>query len=526
MKVIDPRLNSIHYYYDELGRVELQIDQQGYATKTTYHALHGQAGTVTRYFTGLTGPFDVAARPTPPTDTRDATTQFHYDSLGRLIGVTDAENHSESYDLDILGNRIKLTNKLGGETDYTYDKLGRVKTRFVHADVHDQEGTLQATGTRTDFDYDKRGNLISKTEGANLPSWDARTITYRYDQLDRLIEIDREDLASVKNLTVNLTLTMKDSFLYDRRGNLIEEKLAGGPTRNIYYYDKLDRRVREVGPLGRLSVWDYDGNGNILSHRVYADLVEVPAVAWAAPPNPVDPNDFHETRFSYDKANRLKTTRGPTLTSGRWNGTNYVLQTGEIVRNIDYDAAGNVIREYVGDVETRNFFDKANRKIGQLDAEGYLTVFERDSEGNVLKETRHATRVTGPIDQNATTDQLHSAAGVNASDRITEFTYDRNGRRRTEMRRNVEAWAVSTVGALAPDTDPNHVHSKIEYQYNGFGQVVRKIEANGDDTVFDYDDQGRLTGRPAKASSATRISASPRSASIATTPSARSSAPS
>jgi YD repeat-containing protein len=493
VKVTDPRLNSSYFYYDELGRVELQVDPEGYATRTSYDAVGGGRGEVTRYATKLSGPFSVAVRPDPPTHAKDATTHFEYDELGRLTGMTDAENHGESYDLDIHGNRIKLTNKLGGETDYTYDKLGRMKTQFVHALVHDAEGVELATGVRTDFDYDKRGNLVTTTEGANLASWDARTITYKYDQLDRLIEIDREDIASLKGLTVNINLTMKDNFVYDRRGNLIEERLAGGLTRTLFYYDKLDRRTLSIGPVGLLTAWDYDANGNAVGERVYGDLVVVPVVPWAAPPDPVDLANFRETRFSYDKANRLETTRGPVLTTGRWDGASYVFETGEIVRQVDYDAAGNVIRESVGDVESRSFYDKAGGKIGQLDAEGYLTVWDRDAEGNVLVETRYAARPAGAIAQEVTAAQLHAAAQAGGDNRVTEFSYDRNGRRKTETRRDVVASTVTgTGGVLAPDTDPNHVHSTISYDYNGFGEVVRKTEANGDDTVFDYDDQGRL----------------------------------
>jgi len=493
-KVTDPRLNSAYFYYDARDRLILQVDQEGYATRSVYE-LGSEPVSVTRYATRTQGA-TIAAPPEIVADPdADATTVFHYDKLDRLTDVTDAEEHSEHYELDAQGNRTQIVNKLNGVTDNVYDLLGRLKTQIVHANVHDSNGTLVATAIQTDFDYDRRGNLKTRTEGVGLGA-DVRVTSYAYDKLDQLIEIDRPDIVSV---TVGLfmdplTMQMKDSFAYDRRGNVIASQVAGAP--NTYsYYDHLNRKTDEIDQSGMLSHWDYDANGNVKAHRVYGDAVAFAGTRPSAPPSPVNSANFRETHYTYDKANRLETSFGASLTTARWDGDSYDFATGAIVRHVEYDAAGNAIRDYVGDVETRSFYDKLGRKIGQLDPEHYLTVWELDAEGNVLVETRHANKVTGTIDQNAGTQALHAAAGSSVDDRITVSTYDRNGRRETETRLEVVA-STTVAGTLATTL---HAASQIQYDYNGFGQVTRKVEANGDETLFTYDDFGRLTRTEAPA---------------------------
>ncbi|HEV2818762.1 MAG TPA: LysM peptidoglycan-binding domain-containing protein [Allosphingosinicella sp.] len=487
-KVTDPRLNSAYFYYDARDRLILQVDPEGYVTKSVY-GLGGEPISVTRYATRMEGA-TLAAPPEIIADPdADATTAFHYDKLDRLTDITDAEQHSEHYELDAQGNRTQIVNKLGGVTDNVYDLLGRLKTQIVHANVHDGNGTLVATAIQTDFDYDKRGNLKTKTEAVGLGA-DVRVTSYAYDKLDQLIEIDRPDIVSV---TVGLfmdpvTMEMKDSFTYDRRGNVIASQVAGAP-KTYTYYDHLNRKTDEIDQSGMLSHWDYDANGNVKGHKVYGDAAPFAGTRPSAPPSPVNSANFRQTHYTYDKANRLETTFGAALTTARWDGDSYDFATGAIVRHVEYDAAGNAIRDYVGDVETRSFYDKLGRRIGQLDAEHYLTVWELDAEGNVLVETQHANRANGAIDQNASTQALHAAAGSSVDDRITVFTYDRNGRRETETRLEVAA-STTAAGVLATTL---HAASQIHYEYNGFGQVTRRVEANGDETLFTYDGFGRLT---------------------------------
>ncbi|AHE55635.1 DUF6531 domain-containing protein [Sphingomonas sanxanigenens] len=81
------------------------------------------------------------------------------------------------------------------------------------------------------------------------------------------------------------------------------------------------------------------------------------------------------------------------------------------------------------------------------------------------------------------------SAAVLDAPRITTFTYDRNGRRLTETRKNVVRSTVGGTGAISNAV----VDATITYTYNGLGQVTSKTEANGDRTDYVYDAIGRLT---------------------------------
>ncbi len=76
-----------------------------------------------------------------------------------------------------------------------------------------------------------------------------------------------------------------------------------------------------------------------------------------------------------------------------------------------------------------SYYDKLGRKTVQADAENYLTSWSYDGEGNVLSETRFATKYVGTPGTSAPT-----VAADAVNDRTTTFTYDKNGHRLTETR--------------------------------------------------------------------------------------------
>jgi len=77
-------------------------------------------------------------------------------------------------------------------------------------------------------------------------------------------------------------------------------------------------------------------------------------------------------------------------------------------------------------------------------------------------------------------------------ERVTVFTYDRNGRRLTEFRLNVAASiADGSTGFVA--SEPTLQTSTITFTYDGLGRMLSRLEANGvDQTDFTYDKLGRL----------------------------------
>lgn len=466
------------FYYDRLGRATVTRDAEDYLTETVYNQF-GEATSITRRATRTGSSVDSV--PTVVASDKDAVTQFEYDQLGRLKKVIDAENHSETYELDAFGRRTALVNKLGGRTTYEYDNRGLLTS--VTLPISSKKSDGQAVPVINKFEYDKRGNNIKSIEAFGLP--EERTTTFHYDKLNRLT---RTEGMSVTVLDQNghmaeTRVTPTQTIQYDGAGNVIAAVDSLG-ARTLFYYDGANRKKAELNAAGLLTTFGYDRNGNLINRKSYAARVtQSPTPGGPAPDAPA--GEFRETIFEYDKLNRLTKTRIPGVTTGRWDGTNYALSAAEIVSTLEYDADGNVIKstDANGGV-VYTFYDRLGRSTAQVDQENYLTSWERDSQGNVLTERRAAQRAAWTA-----TTKSPPVVAVHGDDRVTTFSYDRNGRRRFENRANVVSYSVNANGLAVANTATT---ATIEYRYNGLGLVTHKVEATGDTLVYDYDHEGRL----------------------------------
>lgn len=495
VKTVDARLNTSYFYYDRLDRLVLSIDGEGFATGTSYDN-NGLSVTTTRYATRPTGTVTVSTMPTLVSDTQDASTKVQYDKLGRVAGITDAMLNSEVYELDAFGNRISKIDKRGSLFTYSYDRLGRLKSE-----------QMPAGGIKTAYQYDSRGNMVEKIEAYEKD--EARTTTYEYDFANRLTKKISDPVRVLSADKLNQELReVVESYSYDARGNLT--RITDAALQNTYFfYDTRNRKVAEVNAVGTLSTWTYDLNGNVVATRTYPTPVSMTQHAAQtlerafgsdrpAAPDSLANTEFRETLYAYDKNNRLVSTTVKGVRVGSFDtGTYETSLSGvafpDVVTTIAYDAMGNVIKQ----TDARgniifSYYDKNGRKIAQVDQENYLTRWAYDAEGNVTRETRFAGKITSITpSESSTLSQLETAAGTgNPADRVTEFEYDKNGRRVVERRLGVSYYTINGTTMAASAGLP--ASAVIGYAYNENGQVVSKTEANGDVFTYVYDANGRL----------------------------------
>jgi YD repeat-containing protein len=95
-------------------------------------------------------------------------TDYQYDLLGNLTGLTDNAGNQWTYTYDSLGRRLTAADPDLGSWSYAYDAAGRL--------------TLQtdALGQKTRLTYDELGRLRTKTVRADTPQ--AQTTTWTYDE--------------------------------------------------------------------------------------------------------------------------------------------------------------------------------------------------------------------------------------------------------------------------------------------------------------------------------------------------------
>ncbi|MDR3436515.1 LysM peptidoglycan-binding domain-containing protein, partial [Telmatospirillum sp.] len=457
--VTDGRGNTTYSYYDGDDRLVLSVDADGFATRTAYYAT-GQVASVTHYATAVSGTYNATTQPTTSASSNDATTKFTYDAAGRLTATTDAAGYAESYGLDAFGDRTQVTNKIGGVTTYTYDAKGNLLTETMAWATGTAStlanGTAESATVTNAYGYDAFSNRILQVEAQGLA--EARTTTYVYDNLNRLTS---------QSVSLGAQGYASTLYQYDGNGNVVQSTDPNS-NKTYSYYDALNRKTAQINALGVLTTYAYDNDSNLSTETVYATPLTLVA---GTTPTPTPPSGGSRTTiYSYDSANRLIGTTVLGVTTGGWNGSTYVINpavgvipgvadpNGSLVtRQTVYDAAGNVIESIDGNGnKTYNYYDANGNKIAQVDPDSYLTTYSYDANGNVTQEYAYANKVntqsgsTVTLGTSTAVAALVGSSGTSSLDRITQFTYDKNGNRLTETRLNVAAaTAAGTSDAIA-----------------------------------------------------------------------------
>jgi YD repeat-containing protein len=462
----DARGNDSYTYYDRTGRMIANLDAEGYLTRTSYDGFR-QVSSVIRLMNKANGVGTGGNPPHVDGHSLDATTQYQYDKLGRVTLLTDAEGHQETYRYNAFGQLAGKRNKLGGVTDYYYDKRGLLAQETLLQATYRPDGSQQSGHISNQFYYDSRGNMIRKIEAAGFT--EERNTWLEYDAGNRLISKKTDARWVVTNGTdYGVTSQPTETYQYDRRGN-ITQVVAPDGKRTLRWYNLSNQITHEVSNGGTLTRYFYAADGMLSETRVYDQRVTPPANAATMPP--AGGINYRSVRYVYDNLNRLIESRTGPVHTAQMNGDTLSVQWRELVTSYQYDAMGNVTRTTDADGHyVQAWFDKLGRKTIEIDAGGFRTDWSHDANGNVVSERRQALSTWN--------------AHWTGDDRVTTFAYDKMGRRTVLHRHNV----------LVHDGFGNQTNgqSAIYYSYNGLGQVVWKTEANGEWFAKTYDTFGRL----------------------------------
>ncbi|WLE58835.1 LysM peptidoglycan-binding domain-containing protein [Burkholderia plantarii] len=480
-------------FYDKLNRVVAQVSPENWVVGTNYDAF-GNVSKVTDYLSARAGAMDDAwkrdgwrldpATILPPSDPKDAVTRMEYDKLGRLTRSTDAEGYVQTYAYDGFGNRVSYTNKVGGTFAYTYDGMGHMLSETLPV-------TSSGWPVVNRYEYDARGNRITSIEAQGLP--EERVTRYGFDLLNRQVSTTKQvELAGT-------TGTVTEQSIYDVRGNLISQIDANGHA-TTWYYDAVGRKTGEVSATGTLTLWTYDEAGNVLRLRVFGDPVQ--PTRGSQPPAPVDQTNVRETRFIYDADAHVLESRVVDVASGRFvlnsdsNPTTpidvkeeYVISSGaDLITRWEYDGRGAMIAKVdPAGGRTVYFYNGSGQKILEIDPMHYGIAYDLDARGEVVRETRFATAFPDQYTSNQSAARnLIDTWPRSADDRITEYTWDRNGRKTSESRLNVQYATVDDNGKLLQQVGS----ATTQYQYDGEGNLLDQIDANNNRYDYVYDALG------------------------------------
>ncbi len=273
--------------YDAAGRITQSTDSRGYTVRYRYDVAGNRTNLTYPDGGSATYSYDTANRLSAMTDWTGRSTTFGYDRLGRRTGLNYSNGTKASYNYDQASRLTDLSHKAGSgsildsfsytydpmgnrlsvnmpkeKINYTYDLLDRLiqttPTKLLGTDiemVHKAEafnydpvgnritgpeaidtyaynqGNQLISDRKNQYQYDRNGNLISKTEvgdDGTTKNW-----TYSYDAENRLIKVIKQEASGTKTIT----------FKYDPFGRRIEKKVEGieagiaGTKTYSYVYD-------------------------------------------------------------------------------------------------------------------------------------------------------------------------------------------------------------------------------------------------------------------------------------------------
>ena len=315
------------FEYDDLYRLEREIDPLGNATAYTYDAvgnrisLRDAAGFTTTYG------YDEAHRlltidyPAPDPDV-----SFTYDALGNRATMQDGVGTTLWSEFDALNRVLAVTDPFGETVRYGYDRAGN-RTRLTYPD-----------GKVVSYAYDPADRLMRVTD------WDGQDTAYTYDAADQLASVLRPNGVAT-------------SVAYDAAGRLLEL-----------------RHTREAETLASF-VYRYDAVGN----RAQAvEIVRQPAIV---PPGPYrvylplvmaggrGSDGSVRIDYRYDALYRL--------TAADYSSREFFHYT--------YDAVGNRLTQETHKGVNRYVYDAADR-LTSVDGVAYVW----DAKGNLLSDGARA----------------------------------------------------------------------------------------------------------------------------------------
>ena len=431
------------YGYDANGKVEsidgprtdvsdittFLYDVKGNLSETTL------PGNLTTTYTNYTA----ANQPGTVTDPNNVATTFTYDNFNRVSTITigtDITSFTYTGDGKLQSITMPETNSL----TFTYDTLGYV------TQISD------SLGNTLNYAYDSKGNRINE-ENKDPTNVIHRTLSYQYDALNRLAQINLPD-------TSQSTI----QYAYDALGNRTSFTDANTNTTD-YAYDALQRLKTITQPGAITTNFDYDAQDNLTlvtdgnSNSTTYTYDDRGHLAQTVSP------DSGTTAYTYDPAGNLKTKTDANA----------------VTINYTYDALNRLtLIDYPTDIDISYGYDtclNGKPRLCTISDQAGTTAYEYDNKGQITKDTKV----------------------INAVTYITQYSYDGNGNlsQLTYPDGRTVTYAYNTANQISQvDTTLSAVTTTLAsaMTYKPFGGMTGMTYGNGLNRTLSYDQQYRIEG--------------------------------
>lgn len=431
-----------------------------------------------------------------------------YDNAGNLIKqVTDNGETTIAYTRDGAG-RVKTStldpSGLARTTTMTYEPGGKVQSTLETGEASNTRWQVGGLQRKTTYGYDTAGRQISQTVWLDASrglttSWtyDQRalqtsvtsprgnetgavkadfTTSYGYDELGRQNIITQPKVEVEKDGQPAVTAAPVTTIGYNAHSEVVSTKDALGNVGSTKY-DKLGLAVETTGPTytppGGTALTpnvksEYDANGNVLKVT--------------------DPRGA-ETRYTYDRQNRLVKSDQPTSTNDD-----------RAVSSFEYTGNGNLRRstDPLGGV-VESTYDDLDRVITSTQVErkpvtdNFVTKYTYDDAGRVVA----ATSPTGAT-RSTTYDSIgQPIKATDPSNVISQFGYDFLGRQveSVDGLGRTQAISYDLANRLVQNTDFDAAQTELRksvYTFDADSNLLTSKPPVGGTTTYTYDALGKL----------------------------------
>ncbi|MEJ6950101.1 putative Ig domain-containing protein [Natronospora cellulosivora (SeqCode)] len=293
--------------------------------------------------------------------------------------------------------------------------------------------------------------------------------------LERIIDSNANEINFTEN-GITHSAGKSVGFTRDSEGRIIA---ISDPAGNIitYNYDY-------YGDL--ISVTDQEGNITRFTYNSSHGLLDI-----------IDPRGVRATRNEYDDQGRLI-----AHIDANGNRIEYERSIGdkqEIVRDrlgnmtvYDYDSNGNILQETdaLGNVKSYTY-DSNNNKTSETDALGNTTNYTYDQNGNLL--TREDA--LGNKYQYIYNEQNQLVTVIDPQGNVSSNEYDEKGNliKIIDLEGNESSFSYDQNGNLTSEIDS--LGNETIYTYDSSGNLTSEIDAAGNEISFNYDTNGNRIGK-------------------------------
>lgn len=403
-------------------------------------------------------------------DAKGSITKYKYNSLGLLTEVEYPDGLKEISKYNKDGQLISSEKQKGNDsikTTYSVNGLGYVYKIETPVLVNGESKLLCERKL-----YDKRGNVCSEetlyeeqitVDGKNsyTDDSDIRTILYEYDWGGRVLsKTEKRDDLIKKRTTDCVTKNT-----YDKKGNLTsvtdprQEKEYTSDFRMFMEYDSFGRIIKSWLPKS--------SGDTIPSDKIYPERDADVYFVYDAQGNNTCRKDKNDTEYiitenKYSNAgNLLSSTVGIDKTEYEYNGAGKVTKK----TNPDgtwieykYDSAGQIVSEYYSGCTKgiENQYDRNGNLTLNVDRNGNKTVYEYDCMNRLKKIIKDGITVKS-------------------------IEYDLFGRtyKETDGEENSRTYNYDSLGRIITETINTNPETKLQYEYDGRGNVVKFVDGKG-----------------------------------------------